>query len=282
MEAAALHAQIGHRDDALDAMKRALELAEPGQELLYRREAARVAIDASDFEQATRCLHRAIELDPRAPDLHVQLAEIHCWKGDDTLALLETDTALSLDPAFPPALRMQGALEVRAGRYEQAISTLTCAIELDPREYRSHVWLSEAYLRLHRYDEAHAQLHHGTMNAGGPLLVVWMIRFLIVSYHERSLPKVLPPQPNRRIRGAHPRALSEASRSRPIDHARRGYAHRSRSGDEGPAWQSQHPGDPCRRRQADSAPNEKWLPPRLTLGHAAAPRRVSGGMPRSL
>jgi tetratricopeptide (TPR) repeat protein len=194
MEAASLHARLDQREQAVAALHRALELAEPEHELMFRREAARVAIDASDYALAVASIERAMQLDPEAADLHVQLAEIHSWKGDDTAAQAETDAALALDPQFAPAIRMRGALQVRAEQYEAAIETLEQAIAIDFKEYQSHVWLTEAYLRLGRYAEAHKQLHHGTMNAGGFLFVAWLLRFLIVAYEEvKVLPEVLPP-----------------------------------------------------------------------------------------
>lgn len=193
MEAAGLHAQLDQRAEAIAALQRALELAPATDELIYRREGARVAIDASDVELAIACLDRAIELDPAAPDLHVQRAEIHSWVDEHDHAKAATERALALDPELGPALRMLGALEVRAGRYEQAIELLGRAIEREPTDYQAHVWLSEAYLRLGRFADAHAQLHHGTMNAGGFLFVAWLLRFLIVAAEQQSPDEILTP-----------------------------------------------------------------------------------------
>ncbi len=97
------------------------------------------------------------------------------------------ERALALRPDHPPALRVLGGLEVRAGNWAAASERLERAIELDPKEYQGHVWLTEVYLRTGRFDQAHAQLHHGTMNSGGYLFVAWLLRFLIVGY-ERGLP----------------------------------------------------------------------------------------------
>ncbi|MFO7564881.1 MAG: tetratricopeptide repeat protein [Enhygromyxa sp.] len=192
MEAAGLHARLDQRDAARDALQRALELAPAADELIYRREGARVAIDAGHFELAIACLVRALELEPAA-DLHVQLAELHSWAGDDQAAKAASERALALDPEFGPALRMRGALEVRAGRHEQAIELLKRAIERDFVDYQAHLWLSEAYLRLDRFAEAHAQLHHGTMNADGFLFVAWLLRFLIVAAEQRDPDEILTP-----------------------------------------------------------------------------------------
>jgi tetratricopeptide (TPR) repeat protein len=194
MEAAGLHARLDQREQALAALRRALELMPEDQQLAYHLEAARVAIDAGDFELARENLERARELDPEDPLREVALAELHGWAGDYEAAAAASEAALALDGECGPALRMRGALECLAGDHQRAIATLERAIELDASDYQAHVWLSEAYLRTKRYDEAHAQLHHGTMNAGGFLFVAWLLRFLIVAYESEQNPATLPAQ----------------------------------------------------------------------------------------
>nr|WP_255216345.1 tetratricopeptide repeat protein [Pseudenhygromyxa sp. WMMC2535] len=189
MEAAGLHARLDQREQALAALERALALADTDgerPELIYRLEGARVAVDASDFGLAVACLERALELDPNQPEVHVQLAEIHSWKGEAAAAQARAEQALALAPEHAGALRMLGGLAVLAKDYDAAIELLTRAIASRVEEYQAHVWLTEAYLRSERYEEAHAQLHQGTMNAGGFLFVAWLLRFLIVAYSENA------------------------------------------------------------------------------------------------
>jgi tetratricopeptide (TPR) repeat protein len=191
MEAAGLHARLDQRPQAIAALQRALELVPSDEALLYQREGVRVAIDASDFELALACLARAVELDPNAPDLHVQLAELRSWADAGARAAIAR--ALAIDPEFAPALRMLGALEVRAGRHAEAVELLRRAIERDASDYQAHIWLSEAYFRLGRFADAHAQLHHGTMNADGFLFVAWLLRFLIVAAEQQQPDEILTP-----------------------------------------------------------------------------------------
>ncbi len=208
MEVAGLHARLDHREQCADALERALKLiaedpkTDREQARVYNLEGARVAIDGSAYPAAVRCLERAIELDGLDPDTAsdpspwVQLAEIASWReqpGENPEARRCTDAALAIDPEFAPALRMDGALHILAGRYSEGIEVLQRAITRDPKEYQAHVWLTEAYLRTQRYSEAHSQLHSGTMNAGGFLFVAWLLRFLIVAYEEQDPPGALPP-----------------------------------------------------------------------------------------
>lgn len=191
MEAAGLHARLGQRGPALDAVARALSLMRPRDEGLYRREAARVAVDAGDFPLARRCLQRALQLEPEAPELYVQRAELESFGGDVDGARAWTEAALARAPDFPAALRMQGALAVMAGRHEEAEAWLARAIDGDPDDYQAHVWRAEVDLRRGRYARAHAQLHRAIACAPEPLLVAWLLRFLVVAQEQRRPGEIL-------------------------------------------------------------------------------------------
>jgi tetratricopeptide (TPR) repeat protein len=193
MEAAGLHAALDQREQAVDAISRALALIEPPQELEFRREAARVAIDAGAFELALANLERAIELDPETPEHRVELAQLASWMGEDAAAQTHVDAALRLDPECAAAIRMHGVLQARAGAYAEAIATLERALSLDNTDYQAHVWLAEAYLRSGQYERAHAALHHASMNAEGFLVVAWLLRFLIVAAESPGDRESVPP-----------------------------------------------------------------------------------------
>jgi tetratricopeptide (TPR) repeat protein len=193
MEAAGLHAALDQREQAVDAISRALALIGPTQELEFRSEAARVAIDAGAFELALANLERAIELEPDAPSHRVELAQLASWKGEDAAAQMNIDAALALDPECAAAIRLRGALQVRAGAYAEAIVTLEQVLALDHGNYQAHVWLSEALLRTGKYEKAHAQLHHASMNAEGFLVVAWLLRFLIVAAESPDQREAVPP-----------------------------------------------------------------------------------------
>lgn len=195
MEAAGLHAALDQREQAVDAISRALSLIgpAPAQELEFRSEAARVAIDAGAFELALANLERARELEPEAPRHLVELAQLASWMGEDLAAQTNIDAALALDPQCAAAIRMRGALQVRAGAYAEAITTLERVLALDHGDYQAHVWLSEAYLRTGQYAKAHAQLHHASMNAEGFLVVAWLLRFLVVAAESPDPREAVPP-----------------------------------------------------------------------------------------
>jgi tetratricopeptide (TPR) repeat protein len=193
MEAAGLHAALDQRERAIEAIERALALMGSEQELEFRREAARVAIDAGAFELALANLERSIELEPRSPAPHLELAQLVSWRGDDATARRHVEAALARDSNCAAAIRMQGALALRAGSHADAIATLGHALTLDPADYQAHVWLAEAYLCTGKYAEAHAQLHHASMNAEGFLVVAWLLRFLVVAAENPTDRESVPP-----------------------------------------------------------------------------------------
>ncbi|MEM9461461.1 MAG: tetratricopeptide repeat protein [Myxococcota bacterium] len=191
MEVAGLHARQGDRPAACGAVAQALQHMRPEQEGLYRREAVRVAIDAGDFELARQSLERLRQLEPESAELLVQRAEWLSWQGDRDAARAWTEAALARVPGLPAGLRIQGALAVMAGRYESAVALLRRAIDGDSEDYQAYVWLAEACLWQERYDEAHAQLDHAIAAAEGPLLVAWVLRFLVVARENRRPGEIL-------------------------------------------------------------------------------------------
>jgi tetratricopeptide (TPR) repeat protein len=199
MEAAGLHAALDQREPAVEAISRALSLMAPtvardrGLELEFRREAARVAIDAGAFELALANLERAIELEPEAPGHRVELAQLASWMGETAVVQKNIDAALALDPEHAAAIRLRAALQVGVGAYAEAIESLEHVLALDHGDYQAHVWLSEALLRTGKYEKAHAQLHHASMNAEGFLVVAWLLRFLIVAAENPSDKELVPP-----------------------------------------------------------------------------------------
>lgn len=74
---------------------------------------ARLALEANppDLALAQTSIDRALELDPRDPQLWTTQAEIAARSGEDERALVAARRALELRPGYPPAHRLLGALE---------------------------------------------------------------------------------------------------------------------------------------------------------------------------
>jgi tetratricopeptide (TPR) repeat protein len=202
MERAGLHAALDQREAAASAIEQALAQVADDERTTYLREGGRVAIEAGEFALARRCFGEALARAPHQPDLHVRLGELASWAGDHDEARAEAERALALQPEHPAALRLLGGLAVLAAAtpgvappaWDEARGLLERALAGDPTDHQAHVWLAELYLRTRAYSQAHAQLHHASMNAGGFLFVAWLLRFLVVEYEH---PQPLGIGPNR-------------------------------------------------------------------------------------
>jgi tetratricopeptide (TPR) repeat protein len=190
MEVAGMYAQLGQPAPTIAALDRALALGPEAieQRSSYLREAGRVAVVIGEIDRARACFDELLALDPTQIEVHVALAELASWADADSEAREHAERALAHRPAFAPALRMLGALELRAGHVERARELLDTAIANDPSDYQAHVWLTELDLRAGNYEAAHARLHHAVSQSGGYLVVASLLRYLVVAYDEPAEP----------------------------------------------------------------------------------------------
>jgi tetratricopeptide (TPR) repeat protein len=187
MQVAVMRASLDQpdpREQVWAAVEQALAHAPAEQRGAYLREAARVAVEVGAFARAQACYAEALALGPADPDTHVALAELHSWADRDADAHAEAERALAIDGEHGPALRMLGALAVRAGDPSQARSLLARAIAAAPSDSQAHLWLAELELRAGHYEQVHAHLHAAVSTAGGHLIAAALLRFLAVAYEE--------------------------------------------------------------------------------------------------
>jgi tetratricopeptide (TPR) repeat protein len=190
MEVAGLHARAGAVAQTIAALDRALALAPIAiaARMPYLHEAGQVAVEVGEFERARTYFDEILAHDGNALDIHVRLAELASWIDADSDARAHAERALALQPSFGPALRMLGALELRAGQPERARELLQQAIARDPSDHQAHVWLAELELRAANYDAAHAHLARAVSCSSGNLLVASLLRYLVVAYDEPAEP----------------------------------------------------------------------------------------------
>lgn len=139
---------------------------------------------------------------PRDPSVHALLAEILDAAGRAPEAAAAANAALTIDPAFAPALALRGALALRAGRASEAIkdfelalprlgghalvvyryalalhqvgrdneadTALERAAALAPRWPAPRVDLGHLALRHNRYDDAERHYRHALAIPGAP------------------------------------------------------------------------------------------------------------------
>ena len=101
----------------------------------------------------------ALRLQPHLPEAHLALGQIHYWgELDYDAALREFRTAHAGDPGNGDIAWARGLVERRLGHWDQALTDLRRAVELDPRSMVKNLDLFEVYLRRREYPEAERHL----------------------------------------------------------------------------------------------------------------------------
>jgi arylsulfatase A-like enzyme/tetratricopeptide (TPR) repeat protein len=116
---------------------------------------AEMNFGAGKFAEAERDLKAAIELTPRAPDLHFNLAQIYEKLGDQRKAILNYQQETAVAPGNFNAFLNLGLLYLTTGNGADAIPCFQALLKLKPGEPRASFLLAESYNLLDRnLDEA--------------------------------------------------------------------------------------------------------------------------------
>jgi len=152
------------RRRAVTAAEKALELDPESGDAHCARAYAALVYDY-DWKGAEASYKRALELDPNnatAADFYGRLCS-GMGRFDEAVTLLER--AYELDP-FTHRADVSTAL-IRAGRYEEAARAVTRAIQLDRLDPRAHATLGWALFKQGRIDEGLAELERAVALAPG-------------------------------------------------------------------------------------------------------------------
>jgi serine/threonine protein kinase/uncharacterized protein HemY len=119
----------------------------------------------STLDQAMALMQRAVAEDPGSPLSYTGLAEAEWYQyrlTRDTLWLDRTRDALhqaeARNPDLAPVHRVAGYLDYANGFYEQAVAEYRRAIELEPNDGTTHMWLGKAYEDNNHTDEELSEL----------------------------------------------------------------------------------------------------------------------------
>jgi len=161
-----------------------------GRAYLYKHQITRAREWVGRAEQACR---RALEIDPRSPDVLLSLGRLQRISGQAPEAVKTLKSALKLRPDHPetlaelakslidsgkPSLAEQtyyralalrpgywgvynnlGAFYFNHGRYDRAVSMWQRVVELTPDNLRGHLNLGGAFFRMGRFEDAIAEFH---------------------------------------------------------------------------------------------------------------------------
>lgn len=106
------------------------------------------------WEDGSRQLHRAIELQPS----NVQAHELHAlhlmYRGDFTAAQMSIERALQLDPLSPRGVRIKAWNYYYQRRYDKAVDILNAVLPLDATNQEAQCLLGWIYIRQGRLAQA--------------------------------------------------------------------------------------------------------------------------------
>lgn len=115
-----VHANLGEHDKALAALSRVETMNQP----LGLRERVKYYLAVKNKEKAMEAANRLRDINPRAGEYSLPLAEVQEITGDREAARRTLDRALREDPKSQQALMMLSGLEAKEGRYPQALALL--------------------------------------------------------------------------------------------------------------------------------------------------------------
>jgi TolB-like protein/Flp pilus assembly protein TadD len=138
--------------------------------VLRAREVSFRAASFPSTMDARRLAERAISIDPGYADAHVELGRTYYrayvleWEGAEALARAQeaAHRAIALDQNSAAAIELLGRVELRLGRVEEALNTLTRALEHNPNRAETYASLADALTFAGRPDEALAMLGKAT------------------------------------------------------------------------------------------------------------------------
>lgn len=109
---------------------------------------------AGHFEQAIRLYERALQKDPKQPDLVHRLAVLHDRTGDKKQAEARYHEAIERGRPSADLLNDYGYFLLSQSRYEEALETLTKATAKNPEHQRAKTNLAHAYAGVNRMGES--------------------------------------------------------------------------------------------------------------------------------
>ncbi len=146
------------RQRALEDLERAVKL-DPKQPEAHFRIAQLHLLPGGDAKRAAEALDRSIEVNQQDSPLKAQALLIRAaLQKDPAKKLADLDQAARAAPGDPSPLRARGMLYAQQGKFEQALADFDAALALDPRHPATLEAKAATLGRLKRYDEALALL----------------------------------------------------------------------------------------------------------------------------
>jgi TolB-like protein/tetratricopeptide (TPR) repeat protein len=128
-----------------------------------------------DWQEAESAFGRAIAINPSYAPAHHFLADYLKAMGRFDEALSEIEKAQELDPLSQAISTGVGHVLYLSGQYDRAIEQYRKAVDLDPDFMMTHVWFGRPYLEKGMFDEAIAELQTAVTLSGASTLALAML-----------------------------------------------------------------------------------------------------------
>ena len=114
--------------------------------------------DTGQLDAGIHCLQRALTLDPKAPETHLNLGNL-LFKGSQIeAAIRQLHQAVALDPEYPEAWMLLGNIYGQIGDYANAARCFQKTVDLWPKSPEARMNLASALRGSGQVDAAVAQL----------------------------------------------------------------------------------------------------------------------------
>jgi tetratricopeptide (TPR) repeat protein len=144
---------------ALNFICASLSIASPGEpdsRALEQFIRGTVASQMDNHYQALFHFQEALRSDPKAPYIHVALAQEYILLEQPDRALETLEDVLKISPLYTEALELKAAVQRALGEYAAAIKTLEKLTQIAPDNFRYNYDLLFGYLSVGDYDRADA------------------------------------------------------------------------------------------------------------------------------
>lgn len=125
---------------------------------------------ANDLKSAEQSFQRALELDKKSPYGYAGMALLELTRTNYDEALSQADRAIKNDPNLSDAYAVRGrVLTIRKkGKnwYEEAMASLTRALEIDPENHQALYFAAECCLDARKYRDARQYYYQAEEHSG--------------------------------------------------------------------------------------------------------------------
>jgi tetratricopeptide (TPR) repeat protein len=111
-------------------------------------------LSRGSFSEALELCKQARHIEPRNPELHLTVAEIHARSGEIDNAEKAFKTAFQLAPNFLPAMSNYALMLYEAGRREKCLSAYKAVLALEPGFVPALAGITKVLVDLRRFQQA--------------------------------------------------------------------------------------------------------------------------------